>query len=286
VSTWLAVAYFVLIKAFPAGAALHVDLLSTLVPSHRFVAMADPTDLACLPLAAVAYRFLVVWERWAPPVLQTVVDKRETAMKLYNNDQSPNCLRVRAVAFELGVEFENVEVDLRTASVNPELLALNPNGKVPVLVDGGFVLWESRAINAYLASKVPERNLYPQDLRERALVDQWSLWQAIHLGPAMQKVAFERFSKAQFGLGAPDEAAAAAAHAEALRYLAVLETRLTERRWVVSELSLADFALASTFMFRKPAGISLSDFPGVGAWIGRVEALASWQRAVAPLPKV
>jgi glutathione S-transferase len=207
-------------------------------------------------------------------------------MKLYNNDHSPNCLRVRAVAFELGVELDMVDVDLRTASSNRELLAVNPNGKVPVLVDEDLVLWESRAINAYLASGHPERNLYPADRRQRALVDQWSFWQAIHLGPAMQKVAFERFVKQRYGLGQPDEAAAAASHRESLRYLAVLELRLAARRWVVDELSLADFALASTFMGRKPAGISLVDFPGVAAWIERVEALDSWRRAVAPLPPV
>jgi glutathione S-transferase len=207
-------------------------------------------------------------------------------MKLYNNDHSPNCLRVRAVAFELGVELDMVDVDLRTASSNRELLAVNPNGKVPVLVDEDLVLWESRAINAYLASGHPERNLYPADRRQRALVDQWSFWQAIHLGPAMQKVAFERFVKQRYGLGQPDEAAAAASHKESLRYLAVLELRLAARRWVVDELSLADFALASTFMGRKPAGISLVDFPGVAAWIERVEALDSWRRAVAPLPPV
>jgi glutathione S-transferase len=207
-------------------------------------------------------------------------------MKLYNSDQSPNCLRVRAVAFQLGVELEKVEVDLRTASTNRELLAINSNGKVPVLVDEDFVLWESRAINAYLAGKHPEGNLYPEALRPRALVDQWSLWQAIHLGPPMQKVAFERFVKSHYGMGQPDEAAAAASHKEALRHLAVLETRLAGRRWVVDELSLADFALASTFMLRKPARISLDDFPAVAAWIERVEALDSWQRAVAPLPKV
>jgi glutathione S-transferase len=203
-------------------------------------------------------------------------------MKLYDADFSPNCLRVRAVAYELGLEPELVTVDLRSASGNTELSSLNPNGKVPVLVDGDFVLWESRAINAYLAGLHPERGLHPQDLRERALVDQWSLWQAIHLGPAMQKVAFERVFKARFGLGAPDEAAIASNLKEARRYLAVLESRLTGRDWVVNDLSLADFALATTFVYREPSGIALDDFPAVAAWIGRVEARPSWQRAVAP----
>ena len=65
------------------------------------------------------------------------------------------------------------------------LLPYNPNTKVPVLVDGDFVLWESRAIIAYLATG--PRRLYPADPSGAPIVDQWSYWQAIHLGPAMQR---------------------------------------------------------------------------------------------------
>jgi glutathione S-transferase len=101
----------------------------------------------------------------------------------------------------------------------------------------------------------------------------------------MQKVTFERVAKRLWKLGEPDEAAAAASHKEARRFLAVLETRLVDHPWIVANLSLADFAVASTFMARKAAGISLDDFPGVAEWIERVEALDSWQRAVAPLLK-
>ena len=204
-------------------------------------------------------------------------------MKLYNADFSPNCVRVRAVAYELGIELELSHVDLRSSSSNAELLALNPNGKVPVLVDGDFSLWESRAINAYLARLHPKRGLYPKEPRAQALVDQWSLWQAIHLGPAMQKVTLERVFKSRFGMGAPDEAAAAASLQEARRFLAVLDARLAGREWVADGLSVADFALASTFTFRKPAGIALDDFSNVDAWIARMESLPSWQRATAPL---
>ena len=79
-------------------------------------------------------------------------------MLLYNANLSPNALRVRAVAHELGIALEIVEVDLRKGENRSEaFLALNANGKVPVLVDGDFVLWESRAINAYLARAVSGR---------------------------------------------------------------------------------------------------------------------------------
>ncbi|MBV1902969.1 MAG: glutathione S-transferase N-terminal domain-containing protein, partial [Marinosulfonomonas sp.] len=78
-------------------------------------------------------------------------------MKLYNANFSPNALRVRAVALELGIDLEVIEVDLRAGGTKTdEFLAMNPNGKIPVLQDGDFVLWESRAINSYLASKKPQ----------------------------------------------------------------------------------------------------------------------------------
>ena len=123
-------------------------------------------------------------------------------MKLYNADLSPNALRVRAVANELGIELELVDVNLRDAKEKVEtLLPWNPNTKVPVLVDGDFVLWESRAIIAYLASLRPEAGLYPADPKRRGIIDQWSYWGAIHLGPALQRVSFERFIKAKLRHG-------------------------------------------------------------------------------------
>ena len=88
-------------------------------------------------------------------------------MKLYNANLSPNAMRVRAVVNELGIALEVIDVDLRSGgNRTKEFLALNPNGKVPVLVDGDFVLWESRAINGYLAATKPEHGLYPDDATE------------------------------------------------------------------------------------------------------------------------
>jgi glutathione S-transferase len=202
-------------------------------------------------------------------------------MKLYDADLSPNCLRVRAVIHELGLVVELVETDLRAKS--PELLALNPNGKVPVFVDDdGFTLFESRAINTFLASKRPERDLYPAEPKRRAIVDQWSYWQALQLGPAMQLVAFQRVFKSKLGMGPADEALVAEKLAEVERNLPILERGLEGRDWLAQTLSLADFAVAASFGQRDASGISLQKVPRVAAWIGRVEALPSWQRA---LPK-
>ncbi len=205
-------------------------------------------------------------------------------MKLYSSPMSPNALRSRAVAFELGLEPEIVDVNIREGqNRTPDYLAINPNGKVPALVDGDVVLWESRAINGYLASLKPEAGLYPADPVSRALVEQWSNWQAIHLGPAMQKVAFERVLKPLFGRGEADEASIAGDLKTVAELLGILDAALAGKEWITGQLSLADFALATTFQYRRPAQLGVENFPNVEAWIARLEARSSWQRAIAPV---
>jgi len=205
-------------------------------------------------------------------------------MKLYNANFSPNALRVRAVALELGINLEIIEVDLRSGeNRNEDFLAINPNAKIPVLKDGDFILWESRAINSYLASKKPERGLYPDDPKARAIVDQWLYWQTIHLGPAMQKLSFERFLKSNFGMGDPDQGVIDAEIGNVDQFLAVMEIGLEGKEWIAGELSVADFALASTFMYRKQSDISLDKLPNVANWIERLEGRKSWQDAFAPV---
>ena len=150
-----------------------------------------------------------------------------------------------------------------------------------MLVDGDFVLWESRAINAYLASLRPEGGLYPPNPRKRAVVDEWTWWHAIHLGPAMQRVAFERYQKGKFGMGAPDESAIAPSLKELAQFLPVLDGNLADRDWVAGSLSLADFAIATTFTYRGPAGIAPA---AAGGSLDRPSRSApSWQAAVEPI---
>jgi len=205
-------------------------------------------------------------------------------MKLYNANFSPNCLRVRAVIFELGADVEIVEVDVfRGDTKTPEYLSINPNGKVPAFVDGDLKLFESRAINAYLASLDQTRRLYPHDLKKRAVVDQWSYWQAIHLGPSSQKLAFEKVLKEKFGRGKPDENVVATETKETTKLLGVLDQALSGRGWIAGDLSVADFALASTFTLRKEAAIDFAAFPNAADWIDRLESRDAWRRAIEPM---
>jgi len=204
-------------------------------------------------------------------------------MKLYDFAGSPNALRSRAVAFELDLPVEIVDVNMMGGeNKSPAFLAINPNGKIPALVDGDYVLWESRAINAYLASKDPAKNLEPTDPKLRGLVDQWSNWQAIHFGPALQAIAFERIQKKLFGMGEPDEAAIAGHLKTAADLLPILEAQLNGKQWVIGQLSLADFAIGTNLILRKPARLGIEAYPSITAWIERLEARDSWVKAITP----
>jgi hypothetical protein len=101
--------------------------------------------------------------------------------------------------------------------------ALNPNGLVPVLVDGDFVLWESNALITYLATTDRTPSLLPTDARGRADVDRRLRWQSAHLGPALSRMAFQRFVKPLAGLDAANGAALASAPADFARHCAALE---------------------------------------------------------------
>src|SRR5579884_84874 len=131
---------------------------------------------------------------------------RRQPMKLYINPMSPNVRRVRLTAAVLGMDLEEKKLDFTKGEhKNPEYLALNPNGAVPTLVDGDFVLTESRAIMQYLASKKPESGLLPRDEKARADVMRWQFWDASHFSPQLGTLAFEKIVKAMMGMGEPDQ---------------------------------------------------------------------------------
>ena len=151
-------------------------------------------------------------------------------MKLYQHPFSPNCQKVVALAHEVGTPLELAPVEIfKGESRAPAMLAKNPNGKVPILEDGDFVLWESRAMLTYIAAKAGRVDLAPTTPRERAEVDRWTAWQGAHFGPAIRKVAFERIVKKLVGRGAPDEAVVKAGMEEFAVTAGVLEQSLGTR---------------------------------------------------------
>jgi glutathione S-transferase len=201
-------------------------------------------------------------------------------MKLYYNPLSPNVRRVRLTAAVLGIELDEKRLDFAKGEhKSPEFLALNPNGAVPTLVDGDFVLTESRAIMQYLASKKPELGLLPRDEAARADVTRWQFWDSSHFSPLMGTLAFEKVLKGMMGLGEPDLGKIQEALGNFRRFAAVLNKRLEGKQYVVGNaLTIADLTIASSLMYAKQTEAPLSEFPNVQAWFSRICELPAWKK--------
>jgi glutathione S-transferase len=201
-------------------------------------------------------------------------------VKLYYNPLSPNVRRVRLTSAVLGIELEEKLVDFgKGEHKSPEYLALNPNGAVPTLVDGEFVLTESRAIMQYLASKKPQAGLLPLDEASRADVSRWQFWDAAHFSPPLGTLAFEKIVKGMMGMGEPDAGKVQEALTNFRRFAGVLNQRLEGKSYVVGNaLTVADLTLASSLMYAPQTDAPLSEFPNVQAWFSRITALEGWKK--------
>lgn len=165
-------------------------------------------------------------------------------MKLYGFPPTRS-IRVLWMLRELDVEFEFVNVDpIKGELQQPRFLAVNPAGKLPVLVDGDFILTESIAIALYLAEKYPEKGLLPTELRARAEVYRWLFFCATELEQPIWRIARHTV------IYPPEKRVAAEipiACQDFLDMAAILEKHMDGRRFLVGDnVTVADFVTAYT----------------------------------------
>jgi glutathione S-transferase len=201
-------------------------------------------------------------------------------MKLYYAETT-NPRKACVVAKHLNSPVEFVHVDLRKGeNRTPEFLALNRNGKVPVLETGGGSLWESNAIMCYLA-RIAESDLWPNDDRQIEVM-RWLSWDSQHFTRHAGSLYFQHIIKPAFGMGGPDPAVVEEATGFVKRFAAVLNDHLSGRDYLVGNgLTVADFAVAITLPYAERARIPLAEFPEIERWHGRLSELAAW---VEPFP--
>ena len=181
---------------------------------------------------------------------------------------------------ELGLEYEHEAFDQADDETHSKAyLALNPAGKVPTLVDGESVLFESIAINLYLAMTYGEGSLWPKDRRGRALALQWSVWAAAEAEPPIVVLARERVFKP-----APsrNEKLAAAAEKELAPRLSVLETVLGRAGPFLngSPFSIGDLNVAAVLGIVRVTGFDLGSWPKVNGWLETALSRPAYQRAM------
>lgn len=190
---------------------------------------------------------------------------------LYDFLSSGNGYKVRLTMKALGIPYEYRHRDILAGETRtPEFLAINPNGKIPVLVvPGEGPIAESHAIINYLAEGTA---LMPADRFGRALVWQWLCFEQYQLEPGVATVRFMLHylnkSKEELGVRYTDRFQRGA------DALAVLEQRLTGRRWLVGDgVTLADIALFAYTHVADEAGYRLADFPAISAWVAEFKRL-------------
>lgn len=192
-------------------------------------------------------------------------------MKLYTNLFSPNARKVHAVADELGIELETQTIDLRAGEQRtPEYLSLNPNGKVPTLVDGDTVLWESNAIMCYLAGK-GDTELWPKSAKRYDIL-RWMFWESNHLTNAMNRLFAQKF----FNRDNPDHNIIEAATKDFRKYATVLDGNLAHNEYVTGDtLTLADFAIGVCFGYAVPLELPVEGLDHVNRWWAAFSATPS-----------
>jgi glutathione S-transferase len=205
-------------------------------------------------------------------------------MKLFAFPASSRVIAIDALIRHLDLPCEKVRLDvLRGDLLTQEYLALNPNHKVPTLVHGDFVLWESNAILAYVAAQRSESGLWPTTARAQADVMRWLLWEAAHLdAESWGMVVFERASRGVLGLGPGDPTFIARGEQNFSRFAAVLNRSLTGRRWLLGDrLTIADFAVGKLWPPVTGLGLPIREYSEIGRWYDRLAQLPAWQGAMA-----
>lgn len=204
-------------------------------------------------------------------------------LKLYAhlNRKSPNTLKLRVALAEAGAEYEYLPVDLGPAKEQqrPEFLALNPHGKIPVLVHDDFALPESDAILWYLAEAFPAAQLLPADAQGRARVLQWMDFASTALYPAYYDIYANTTG------GTPERrnpAIAEAARPKLARALKVLEGELGKRPWIAgATFTAADIAVAAVLhTLRERIGFDSAAHQNTMRWWMRVAERPAWRRCV------
>jgi len=196
-------------------------------------------------------------------------------LKVYGQAGS-RAVRALWMVEELGVPYEHVPTKFVGDSKTPEFLRINPNGRIPAIDDDGFCVFESMAINLYLAKRFGGP-LAPADLREDAIATQWSFWVMTEVEKTLLQAMFHRTGM----MGAEKSADKAA---EQLAQLdgpfKVLNRELEGKEYLVGgRFTVADLNVAGVLLWTAFARADLSAYPALQAWLARCTARPALARA-------
>ncbi len=178
---------------------------------------------------------------------------------------------------ELGVPYEICALDMmkKREHKSPEYLKLNPNGKVPCLVDGDFVIWESLAINTYLAEKYrPE--LLGKTPEQKGLIQQWNVWALAELQPPLVDMIIQLMFVPE---DKRDMRLVEKAKENVPPMLTILDQELKGKDYILgSTITAADFNLASVVNIAAAMEFPLSSYTNLTKWFARMKERPSFKK--------
>ena len=199
-------------------------------------------------------------------------------LKVYGRDNSVNVQKVMWVIGELGLDAERLDVGGPFGQNDQDwYLALNPMGRVPVLDDDGFILWESHSIIRYLARK-HGGGLYPNDPQACADVDKWMDWQIGFQQPAITPAFWNLIRTPE-----PDRdmAAVQASSTETARLYGIADRQLQGRDFLAGgQLTIADVPLGAMTYRWYGLDVEHPDYPNLRAWYDRLTQRPAYREHV------
>ena len=190
---------------------------------------------------------------------------------------TPNGYKVSVTLEELGLPYTVKPIDISTGiQKQPEFLAINPNGRIPAIIDraeGDFAIFESGAIMIYLAEKAGK--LLPTDTKGRSRVIQWLMFQMGGVGPMQgQANVFFRYFPEKY------QPAIDRYQNETRRLYTVLDTQLGKGEYLAGDYSIADIANWSWVRSHAWAGVSVDGLPNLQRWLAAIEHRPAAQKGI------
>ena len=195
-------------------------------------------------------------------------------LELYAFPLSGNSRKAALALEEVGAEYRYHQIDLMQAEQKqPDYLAINPNGKVPVLGDGDLRLWESSAILIYLAEKFPDAALIPSDPALRAEMHQWLIWQPGTYNPPVSALNGQlKFTP----VAQQDPDQISALRTTIAGNTEILGNRLADQQYLLGAFSLADIVMLPHLNAAAEGGVKMS--ANMSEYLARLQARPSWQK--------
>ena len=201
-------------------------------------------------------------------------------MEIHADPITINCRKVLAGLQLMGAPYKLVHVDyFKGAQKEMPYIGLNPNASVPAMRDGDFELWESNAILMYAGDKTGNERAYPRDLRTRADINRWLLWESSSWFPACYVYLVENCVKPLLG-GEADQNVLDAHNAQFHKLAAILDARLAKHQWVAGteHPTIADIALAAPLHLHGWQRVPLEQHVHISRWLLEgIEKLPCWQ---------